>query len=95
LLTVTPIANLVNCLVCGWLWIGGLAAVWIYRENTGEGITSRGGILLGLVSGLFGAAVATLLSAVTGMGAAAPSSSSSLANRPAGTFACWPTRRPQ
>jgi hypothetical protein len=63
LLTVTPIANLVNCLVCGWLWIAGLAAVWLYRENTGEPVTTRDGLVLGLVSGLFGALVATILSA--------------------------------
>ena len=69
LLTVTPFANLVNCLVCGWLWIAGLAAVWIYRENTGEYVNTRGGVVLGLVSGLFGAAVATILTAATGMSA--------------------------
>lgn len=72
LLTVTPIASLVNCLVCGWLWIAGIAAVWLYRENSGESVTNQGGIVLGLVSGLFGAAVATILSLVTGLGASSP-----------------------
>jgi hypothetical protein len=79
LLTVTPIANLVNCLVCGWLWIGGLAAVWMYRENTGEYVNNRDGIILGLLSGLFGAAVATILSAVTGMSASTPIPAAQLA----------------
>ncbi len=69
LLTVTPIASIVNCLVCGWLWIAGIAAVWMYRANTGEVVAPRGGIILGLVAGAFGAVVATLLTALTGIGA--------------------------
>lgn len=70
LLTVTPIASVVNCLVCGWLWIAGIAAVWMYRANTGEAVTPRGGIILGLVAGGFGAVVATLLSVFTSASAA-------------------------
>ena len=69
LLTVTPIASIVNCLVCGWLWIAGIAAVWMYRANTGEVVSPRGGVILGLVAGAFGAVIATLLTALTGIGA--------------------------
>jgi hypothetical protein len=66
LLTITPLVNMVNCLLCGWLWISGIFAVWLYRANTGDAIDSRAGIALGAVTGLFGAAVSLLLGAFTG-----------------------------
>ncbi len=65
LLSLVPYVSLVNCLVCGWLWLGGIAAVWFYRQISGEAVTSRNGLILGLVSGLFGAVVATLMSVFT------------------------------
>lgn len=69
LLSAVPVASLLNCLLCGWLWLQGIFAVWMYRYQTGEAVDSRGGMALGAVSGLFGAAVATVLAAVSGVAA--------------------------
>lgn len=69
LLSVTPIASMVNCLACGWLWIAGAGAVWMYRANVDGPTGAREGIALGLVTGLFGAGFATLLSVLTGASA--------------------------
>jgi hypothetical protein len=28
-----PFLNLINCLLCAWVWLGGMAAVWFYRRQ--------------------------------------------------------------
>lgn len=67
LLSSIPLLNMVNCLVCGWLWIGGIFAVWMYRKNAGVLPDSGGGAMVGALAGLVGAIVASMLSAVLTM----------------------------
>lgn len=67
LLSEVPLVNMVNCLFCGWLWIQGVAVVFLYRSLTGEYVDYRRGMILGAVGGLFGAAVSIFLSLITGM----------------------------
>lgn len=52
-----PLLNLVNCILCLWVWLGGALAVWLYRrfQKGGQGLTSGQGALLGAVTGVVGA----------------------------------------
>jgi hypothetical protein len=54
-----PIVNLVNCLLCIWVWLGGGLAVLTYRrlEHGQPGPSGPQGAGLGAVSGLIGAAL--------------------------------------
>jgi hypothetical protein len=61
LLSSIPILSLVNCLLCGWLWMGGIFGVWLYRYFTNQTLDMGRGALLGLVGGIIGAVVSTLL----------------------------------
>lgn len=59
--------NLANLLLCMWLWVGGLLAVYFYKvfAKGKGGITTGRGLLLGFVSGLVAAILATILSMIT------------------------------
>jgi hypothetical protein len=54
-----PVLNLVNCLLCVWVWLGGALAVILYRRfQGGAPIPTAGqGAGLGAVAGLIGAVV--------------------------------------
>ena len=65
-----PVLEMVNCLLCGWLWLGGILAVWIYHWNVEEPVTRGNAMILGVVTGLVATAVDTLLTALMGMNAA-------------------------
>jgi len=54
-----PVLNLVNCLLCIWVWLGGALAVILYRRfQGGSTIPTLGqGAGLGAVAGLIGAVV--------------------------------------
>lgn len=64
LLSTVPVVSYVNCLICAWLWLGGIASVWMYNYFTEERLESGKAMLLGLFTGLFGAIIATLISAL-------------------------------
>jgi hypothetical protein len=61
-----PILNLINCLLCAGIWLGGMAAVWFYRRQTGLSVTGGQGAVLGVVAGLIGAVVSSIITAVVG-----------------------------
>ncbi len=63
-----PVINLVNCILCLWVWAGGILAVFLYRRfQAGEGgLTTAQGAGLGAVTGLVGAFLGTLVLIVTG-----------------------------
>jgi hypothetical protein len=63
LLSKLPILNLGKCIPCGWIWIGGIVAVGIYRwlEDTGEPIFASDGAILGLFTGIVAAFTSLLL----------------------------------
>lgn len=69
LLSTVPLINLVNCLLCGWLWLGGMFAVWYYKRSHPEVISQADGALLGAVAGLIGAVIASLLGMILGTAA--------------------------
>lgn len=64
-----PGVSLVNCLLCGWLWLGGIFAVWYYKRSYAGIVTPGDGALLGAAAGLIGAVVGTILGAVIGASA--------------------------
>lgn len=63
-----PVLNLLNCLCCAPILLGGLLAVYFYKKNfTSETppLTSNDCITVGALSGVFGAIIATVLSLIT------------------------------
>jgi hypothetical protein len=70
-----PILNLINCLLCAGIWLGGMAAVWFYNRQT-RGAATTGlsalpltvgqGALVGAVAGVIGALISSIISAVFG-----------------------------
>jgi hypothetical protein len=72
LLSSLPIIGMLNCLLCGWLWLGGGMAVWLYNKREGGSLTVGQGALVGVLTGVAAAIVATLLGAVlSGLGLSA------------------------
>ena len=63
-----PVLNLVNCILCIWVWIGGSIAVLFYRRFQGGQVvpTAGQGAGLGALSGLVGALIGFLVFLVTG-----------------------------
>jgi hypothetical protein len=67
LLSSIPIVSFGNCLLCGWIWGGGIFAVWFYRRmNNGQAATMGNAIVTGLLAGVVAAVIASLVSAVMG-----------------------------
>ncbi len=69
LLANLPILNIINCFLCVFVWVGGIASVFIYRGfQHGElGLTIGQGAGLGALSGLFGAVVGIFVNLLTGV----------------------------
>lgn len=61
-----PVLNFVNCLLCLWVWVGGLLAVLLYRrsERAAPGLTPGQGAGLGALAGLFGTLVGVVVYAM-------------------------------
>jgi len=62
-----PLLNLVNCILCLWVWLGGILAVFLYRrfQKGGPGLSVAQGAGLGALSGLIGALVGAVVFAIT------------------------------
>jgi hypothetical protein len=62
-----PLLNLVNCILCLWVWLGGILAVFLYRryQRGGPGLSIAQGAGLGAVAGLIGALVGFVVFAIT------------------------------
>ena len=54
-----PLINLVNCILCAWVWLGGALAVLVYRrfQRGQPGPTTGQGAGLGALSGVVGALI--------------------------------------
>jgi hypothetical protein len=54
-----PLINLVNCILCLWVWLGGALAVLLYRrfQPTGPSPSTGQGAALGALSGVVGAVI--------------------------------------
>ncbi len=59
-----PFLNLVNCLCCAGILLGGVMSVFFYKNNLTAAmppLTSSDGIALGALAGVFGAIVETII----------------------------------
>lgn len=63
-----PIINFINCFCCAGVILGGILAVHLYNKNlTGLELTSSDGVTIGLMAGVSGALISTVLtSMITG-----------------------------
>jgi len=62
-----PFLNFVNCLCCAGVLLGGFMAVFFYNKDLTPQmppLTSQDGLKLGALSGLFGAVIGTIISAL-------------------------------
>jgi len=57
-----PLIGALNCLLCGWLWLGGMGAVWLYNNREGKSLDAGQGALLGAATGFIAAVVVSILS---------------------------------
>ena len=56
-----PLINLLNCLLCAWVWVGGAAGVWFYQRQTKTTVTSAQGAGIGALTGLAAALIGVLI----------------------------------
>jgi len=63
-----PLLNFVNCVLCVWVWLGGILAVFLYRRFASDNpdLTVAQGAGLGALSGLFGTLAGAVVFLVTG-----------------------------
>ncbi|MBI2221100.1 MAG: DUF5518 domain-containing protein [Acidobacteria bacterium] len=61
-LSALPFVSYVNACCCLWVLVGGLLAAWVMQQNHPYAITTADGALVGLLAGVFGALVATVVS---------------------------------
>ncbi len=66
LLSSIPVVNLVNCLLCGWVWAGALLGVWLYRRSDSTTLDSGKGALIGLSTGVVAAVVGIMFGFLLG-----------------------------
>jgi hypothetical protein len=86
LLSNIPVLNFVNCILCGWVWLSGIFAVYLYRRfaapnmnlSNGQGLAV--GALAGVVGAIIGSIVGAIFSSILGAGMA--SAFSLLASQP-------------
>jgi len=66
LLSNIPLINYGNCVICMWLWGGGILGAWLYPrfDAATRAVTPGRGAIIGVVSGLIGALIAILFSAL-------------------------------
>lgn len=66
LLSSLPLISAGNCVLCMWLWGGGILGAWLYPRFDLEQapMTAGRGAIIGVVSGVIGAMLATLLAVV-------------------------------
>jgi hypothetical protein len=59
-----PILNTVNCIPCGWIWVGGIIVVGLYRwlADADEPLFASDGAILGIFTGIVAALSALILS---------------------------------
>jgi len=64
LLSNVPLIAAGNCVICMWLWGGGILGAWLYPcfDAATRAVTPGRGAIIGVVSGLIGALIATLIS---------------------------------
>ena len=61
-LSAVPFVNALNCLCCLWVIAGGVVAAYLYQKESSVAVQYGDGAVLGLLTGLFGAIVETIVS---------------------------------
>jgi hypothetical protein len=59
-----PGVSLINCCCCAGVWLGGVLAMYLYKQQFAEGmppLESSDALMLGLMAGVVGAFVATIV----------------------------------
>jgi hypothetical protein len=59
-----PFLNILNCVCCAWVIVGGALAAYLYVKESSAPVTLGRGIMLGLLTGVVGTIVNTVLSAL-------------------------------
>jgi hypothetical protein len=65
LLSSIPVVNLMNCVACLWLWVGGIFGAWLYKRQEGS-INGGQGAAIGAIAGVIGAILAAILGTIFG-----------------------------
>lgn len=67
LLSHIPLVSCVNCLLLGWVWGGGIGAVYLYRQNEHQPyLTTTQGLVIGAVAGVIGAIIGAIAGLLLG-----------------------------
>ncbi len=65
LLSNIPLINCVNCLLCGWIWAGGILAVFIYRnQEHNPPLDVTKGIIIGALAGVVAAVIGAIFALI-------------------------------
>jgi hypothetical protein len=62
-----PLLNLINCILCFWIWVGGILGVFLYRrfQHGESGLTPGQGAGMGALAGLIGVFVGVVVYSAT------------------------------
>ena len=60
-LSALPVINMGNCLCCLWVVMGGMLATWLLQQNQPTAVDPLDGSLTGMLAGVTGAVIGTLL----------------------------------
>jgi hypothetical protein len=62
-----PVLNFLNCILCLWIWVGGILGVFLYRrfQHGESGLTPGQGAGLGALAGLVGVVVGLVVFVAT------------------------------
>jgi hypothetical protein len=63
-LSALPFVSYANACCCLWVLVGGLLAAWVMQQNHPVAMTTADGALVGLLAGVFGALIGTVISLV-------------------------------
>src|SRR3990172_5525874 len=58
-----PLIGALNCLLCAWLWLGGMGAVWLYNNREKTSLDAGKGVLVGASAGVVAAIIASIFAA--------------------------------
>src|SRR5687768_5974073 len=60
-LSALPVVNIVNLCCCGWVVFGGALAAYLMQQNHAAPVTTGDGAIVGLLAGVIGAGVGSVL----------------------------------
>jgi hypothetical protein len=68
LLSKIPVISLFNCILCIWVWLGGILAVFLYQRNqpVATPVKLEHGALIGALAGIAGAFIGAIFGLIFG-----------------------------